>query len=442
MTVCRGNDPFNGGAIFPRVRCARCGTEFEGNFCPSCGFPAAGPRAREGGPLQTFLGVLWTLAIALFLAYLTAIFVAVVFVSPAIVGGILGGSCEDCLAVLFLVNPFSSQLFHAVLLEGTGFLLWFFVVIGLLVGLLLYMLLFHGRALGRSLRLPLARVGEKARSRSSLVALGQIFLAVLFFDYVYFVHILPRLGIQAQAPPGFLELPDWYLMFSLVEAAFTEEVATRVALIGLPLALASLAVRLYQASQGPRSAGYVLGALKHLAGGQVHGASPPLTQAAGALLILLSAAFFGYLHVLTWEAAWKFVDTFVGGLALGYLFLRRGVVASILLHFSINGFTVLVTAAGGEESLLSLVLLGLFYLGLAGLGTGFFVYYLREAGRLLLRALPRSPRTAVAASAQQPGTLPGPRLEAAFPVACPNCGAREAVYEAGSLRCAVCGGLL
>lgn len=421
-----------------RVRCTRCGTEFEGNFCPSCGYPAAGRPPAPPGPLSAFLGVLWTLAIVLFLVYLAAILVATFLVAPGVVGGIQEGACEDCVGFLFFVSPFPLQFFF-ILLEGVGFLVWFLVLMGLLAGLFAYMALFHGRSLETSLRLPLTKVGEKAASRSTLVALGQVFMAVLFFDVVYFVLILPALGIQAEAPPGFQELPNWYLMYSLVEAAFTEEVATRVALIGLPLAVGSLAVRLYQASQGPRRAGYVLASLKHLAGGQVRGSSPPMTRTAGAVLLILSAAFFGFLHVFSGWAPWKFVDTFVGGLALGYLFLRRGVVASILLHFSINGFTVLVNAAGGEETLLSLAFVIVFYLGLAALGSGFFVYYLRRVGRLLLRPPASAPPRVATAAAPPPGMRAPPRQEMAFPVACPQCGAQEAVYEEGALRCAVCG---
>lgn len=375
----------------------------------------------------------------LFLGYLVAILVTTFLIAPRVVEGVLSGLCEDCLAYLFLVNPFSPRPFQVLPLAGSSFLLWFFIVMGLLAALYLYMLLFHGRGAWTSLRLPLARVVEKARSGSALVAVGQIFLAILFFDLLYFVLILPALGIQPTTPPGFEELPDWYLMYSLLEAAFVEEVATRVALIGLPLALGSVAIRLFQASRGTRrTPGYVLAALKHLGGGQVHMGSSALTRAAAAVLLLLSAAFFGYLHVLTWGVAWKFVDTFIGGLALGFLFLRRGIAASILLHFAINAFTILITAAGGEESLLSLLLAGLFYLALAALGAGFFLFYVWEAGRLLVRAPPRAERAAPAAPRASLGPAQPPS-EGAFPVTCPHCGSREAVYEEGALRCAACG---
>lgn len=380
----------------------------------------------------------------LFVAYLAAVLIAVFYISPRVADEILTGACDSCLGAIFVVNPFSERLFQVLLLDGLSFLTWFFVLLALLAGIYLYLVLFHGKATYRAIRLPLSRISERVRSRSAIILVGQVFVAILFFDLVYFTLILPSMGIQPEPPPSFRELPEWYVMFSLVEAAFTEEVATRVLLIGAPLALGSLIVRLVQVTAlppegGRRGIGYVARSLMYLFGGKVSAASPKAAQAAGAVLILLSAVFFGYLHVITWGVLWKFVDTFLGGLALGYLFLRRGLPASILLHFSINAFSVLVTAAGGEESLLSLFALGLFYLALASLGAGFFVFYVRAAGRFLLSPLLRPSKGVVSpmprVSARQPGA-PGGVL---FPVACPNCGSREAIYEEGTLKCSACG---
>ena len=33
------------------MKCQNCGTEFEGNFCTNCGFPAAGPTAVQRAPI-------------------------------------------------------------------------------------------------------------------------------------------------------------------------------------------------------------------------------------------------------------------------------------------------------------------------------------------------------------------------------------------------------
>lgn len=385
------------------------------------------------------------MAILLFVAYLVAVIVAVFWVSPLIVGGILGGTCDFCFAALFVVNPLSDRLFEFILFSGLDFLIWFYGILGLLTGLYAYLVAFHGRNTLRALTLPLAKVYERLNSRSTLIIVGQVFIAILFFDFVYFTRILPAVGITVELPPSFRELPEWYLMYSLVEAAFTEEFAFRVVLVGLPLALGSLIVRLFKTSSlapsGERRGGrYIAGSLKHIVGGQVNGSSPVATKVFGAVLVLLSATLFGLIHVLTWGVAWKFVDTFVGGLALGYVFLRKGIPASVLLHFSINAFSVLQTATGGEESLSSLVLIAIFYLALAALGSGFLAFYLREIGKVVFRPILKpSKRVLVGRPQPRQQTKAGETL---FAVACPNCGSREAVYEEGGLKCSHCGGAL
>ena len=35
------------------MKCPRCGNDFEGNFCPNCGAPAAGPLLQYGGQFPT-----------------------------------------------------------------------------------------------------------------------------------------------------------------------------------------------------------------------------------------------------------------------------------------------------------------------------------------------------------------------------------------------------
>lgn len=394
--------------------------------------------------IRTFFSILWSGAILLFIAYLAAVLIAFFYLSPSIVRGILTGNCTRCLGALLLVNPFWEPLFLVWLLSGQSFLLWLSILLGLLVGIYLYLILFHGRSTYGALRLPLRRLSDRLRSESVIITVGQIFVAILFFDLVYFTLFLPAIGIQPESPASFRELPEWYQMYGLVEAAFTEEIAIRVVLIGAPLALGSLVIRLFQTSRAsvggrPRGIGFVASSLKYLAGGQVNSTSPRSAQILGVVLIILSAAFFGYLHVITWGVLWKFVDTFVGGLALGYLFLRKGVAASILLHFSINAFSLLLTASGGEDSILSVLLIGVFYLALAALGAGFFFFYLRETGRLLLKPLLK-PSKGIATKRLSPrGELPGPPGESLFRVDCPDCGAKEAVYEEGVVKCAACG---
>lgn len=398
----------------------------------------------EAGAFDTFLGVFWTGGILLYLAYLASLLVGVLLVAPAIADGILSSTCAWCLGFIFFVNPLSESFFEVVAIGGSGFLIYFALQFALVIGLFVFLFVAHGPASYRDLRLPLGNISEKARSRSTLVVVGQVFMALIFFDTFYFLLVLPALGIDPSPPDFFQQAPTWYLMYSLIDASIWEEIAVRLLFIGLPLTIGSLLVRIAQASSpsaleaGSRSR-HILGSLRYLLGGQVSGKSPRPVQLTAAALLLLSAILFGYLHVLSWEVGWKFVDTFVGGLALGYLFLRKGLAASILLHFSINASTVLLTAVGGEANLGATALLGLVSLAFAILGLGFFLFYAKEVGKFIFRSLVGRPRGVGQLRAEErapPRARVQPPL---YSVVCPSCGGQEAVYRDGSLVCANCG---
>ncbi|MFQ5838645.1 MAG: type II CAAX prenyl endopeptidase Rce1 family protein [Thermoplasmata archaeon] len=428
--------------------CGRCGTSFAGHFCPNCGWPAGAPfpMRRQISLAWSILGVLWMAAILLFLVYTTVILVALLYISPLVVGGILTSTCDICLAYFFVVNPLKEVPFEVVGFGEQALLIWFMVVLAALVGVYLYLILFYGRITYRDATLPVSKVSTKVRSESTLIMVGQIFMAVLFFQTLYIILFLPLIGIDPKPPSIVEELPQWYNLYSLVNAAVWEEVATRLLLIGIPLTLGSLAFRVSQTLSGRalRSGGtvhFLAGSFKYILGGQIDGSSPVLVKILGTVLVLISALLFGYAHVPSW-GAWKFVDASVAGLALGYLFIRKGLVASILLHFSVNSLGVLTIALGGEESLVALVTIGIFYLGLAAMGSGFFVYYVKEIGRLLFKPL-FGPSKKVAVGPQRPGRSPATREELPyFPVACSRCGGREAIYQDGALTCSTCGSRL
>lgn len=459
------------------VRCERCGTEFDGNYCPTCGTPAAGheaplpeicgrcgtsfagrfcpncglqagvahPPRRQAGVFSTFFGVVWTGGIILYLVYLAALVASVLFVIPQITAGILSGSCTSCLGYLFFVNPLSETFFEVVAFGGDGFLVYFGFQVALILGLMIFLVKAHGRVTYADMRLPLHRISNKVRSKSSLITVGQVFMALIFFDTFYFLFVLPAMGIEPATPDFFQQAPAWYVMYSLVDASIWEEIAIRVLFIGLPMALGSLLVRIFQSSSIPPDAGgsrtrRILGSLKYLLGGQVRGSSPPPVQVTAAILLLLSAVLFGYLHVLSWGANWKFVDTFVGGLALGYLFLRKGIAASILMHFSINASAVLLAALGGEANFGAGVLLGLISLAFAVVGLGIFLYYAKEVGRFIFGGAVKGPRE-LGRRGTVDRTQASSRL-ASFPVICSSCGGQEALYRDGVLTCARCGARL
>ncbi|MFQ5908685.1 MAG: type II CAAX prenyl endopeptidase Rce1 family protein [Thermoplasmata archaeon] len=333
---------------------------------------------------RVLLGVFWTGAIFLFFGYLLAIFMSLLRIGPGIMAGIAEEACANCTTLLFLVNPLSPTLItELVELAGQESLVWFFLLWASIFFLASYLLLFHARPAYRAIRLPLDHAGEKTRSNSLFVAVGQLFMAVLLFDFIYFVLILPfGIGIEPRPPVSSENFPLWYVFYSLITAAVWEEVATRLVLIGVPMTLGSLAMRLVHtlpAAAGRRGVAgrYAAGSVRYLLGGQVHARSPTVAKLAGAALVLLSAAIFGYLHVPAW-GAWKFVDTLVLGLALGYLFLRYGLGASVVLHLSVNFLAILQYLSGS-----GVIFFTIFYLVLVALGAGFALHYLRESRRFV-----------------------------------------------------------
>jgi hypothetical protein len=130
-----------------------------------------------------------------------------------------------------------------------------------------------------------------------------------------------------------------------MNAAVWEEVICRIALIGLPLMLLGIAKN-------------EKGAWKGLLGGTG-------VNRFAIVLIFISSAIFSYGHLAGWDL-FKMIPTFVTGLALGYLFVRYGVYASIMLHFLVNYMSSVswVFDSLGADLMLSLFILSVVVLGL------------------------------------------------------------------------------
>ncbi len=100
-----------------------------------------------------------------------------------------------------------------------------------------------------------------------------------------------------------------------------------------------------------------------------------------AFFIVGSALMFGYAHVAGWDL-WKMLPTFVAGLGFGYLFLKVGIHAAILLHFSFD-YLSLGQALLPGIGLMELLLLGLWTV----VGAFYFGHYAVQAFKWLMGQL-------------------------------------------------------
>src|SRR5207253_2734104 len=197
----------------------------------------------------------------------------------------------------------------------------------------------------------------------------------------------------------------------------------RLLLIGLPMAVGSVVLRIMDvnrgaAGNGPGSAGrYIGGAWRYLIGGVLRRDSPKEALVAGWAFLFASSAIFGLAHAPGW-GYWKVVPSMVAGLGFGYLFLRHGVGAAILAHF-VNDYALSLAYEGiggvGLEALISLV-----FIGLAIAGAGFL-----DPGRI--------PREYTPSFTPPPYGYPPVRFQ------CPFCGWVEARYDSGRFTCTRCG---
>jgi Type II CAAX prenyl endopeptidase Rce1-like len=345
-----------------------------------------------------------------------------------------------------------------------------------------------------SFRAPLETIGKRLKSHSAWIAIAQVWMAATFFQFVfYFLLILS--GITPTTPINITSTNAWVWLFELANAGVYEEIAFRLLLIGVPMALASVVARIVEVRRngswnGPGSASrHVAGAWRYLVGGTLRNDSPKEALVAAWALLFASSAIFGLAHAPGW-GWWKVIPAMVAGLGFGYLFLRHGIGAAILAHF-VNDYALSLSYENVGGDALA-ILIELLVFGLAVAGAGFFAWYAIDAwthfSALVARFRPPShagptatPPLTYAPAIPQPmpsppapgPTMPPPQLWPPNPAGlgtatavrnpgripreytptyvpppygyppvrfqCPYCGWVEARYDSGRFTCTRCG---
>ena len=285
-----------------------------------------------------------------------------------------------------------------------------------------------------------------ARDHSPLFDLCGLMFAIFFINSVIVLLMLAG-GSDPTAPSEDAE--DWELLFLLANASVWEELIVRVLLIGVPLLIIGL-VR-SRSDMNP---------LRYLVGGRID------IGWVEAVIILASAAVFGMAHYWGW-GAWKVFPSGLAGVAFGYMYLRHGLAASIMLHFAFDYLSLPITIY--DVSIGAQLVFGLATLAWLAAGSVFAIYYATRTFEFVLgrRLLEDPADSAVAtgvgrpygygayrAGATQTGAWSSGRgsvtseSEGAPPFttgerwfACPVCGSAEARWLDGRLQCLGCGRL-
>ena len=315
----------------------------------------------------------------------------------------------DAGVVLYVPAPYPYPLFRSQ--DKALFLTYYGLVVAAIAVFGGYYVIAERKALWTAFRAPIGAIGTRLRARSAWIAVAQVWMAVTFVQ-VAVILSLEAIGIQPSNPIQIDSRNTWVILFELANAGVYEEIAFRLLLIGAPMALGPLAIRLYEAARGPEgrllgAAGqHVVGGWRYLFGGVLRADSPKETKVAAWGVLFASAAIFGLAHQPGW-GWWKVGPTFVAGLGFGYLFLRHGIGASVLAHFVNDYFLALYFEGVGGTGLE--LFLSLLFFGLAVAGAGFLVWYSIDAVRHLTALVGefRPPRP-VRAATVPPGPPPPP----------------------------------
>src|SRR2546428_1076505 len=193
----------------------------------------------------------------------------------------------DAAVVVYLPSPAPFVLFFTQ--DKTLFISYFAFLAAVIFLAAGYHLIRERREAWNAFRAPLEAIGTRLKSRSAWIALGQVWMAVTFFQVVFYYLVIAA-GINPSSPVNPTPQSAWFWLYELLNAGVYEEFAFRILLIGLPMAIGSVVLRIIEVNRGgtgsgPGAAGrHIGGAWRYLIGGGRPRGSPEGTvRAAGGL---------------------------------------------------------------------------------------------------------------------------------------------------------------
>lgn len=207
--------------------------------------------------------------------------------------------------------------------------------------------------------------GNEPLRDQPLFWIGMMFSFTLFFTLAYSL-IINAIGTSIDA--SWLDAyTDVQLKYMLAEAPVWEELITRVLYIGVPITI--LAIVTTRKISG----------LKCLLGG--FGFSK-----VAVILLVISAIIFGLAHYDGWGME-KILQATVGGLTMGYVYIKYGLYASITLHFTTNySFAFSWLGIGWIGTLLQIMVIGL------GIAATIYIALRAKSSVSRIKGLPNLPK--------------------------------------------------
>ncbi len=436
------------------ARCARCGNLVYGSYCTSCGQPVTArppvqpaygytypPRQPAQQPFDWYpypaqkkpsddfgkiVSASWIIYYFIFLSGVAAFLGLLWWGASIALPALAENSCPDCTAQLLVIIPIPISILE---LSGISFLVYFVLVVTTISACFFWLLVTDGPTMVADFKDSVKKGWFSHSSKSKLILIGQLFAFGVFFNVAYNFIVLIFFG-EGALPTGAEIDPPWYFLALIGSAAVWEEIVSRTLLIGVPLFIIAFLTNLSTKGEMKRPIRYLIG------GGFNIG---PIEFA----FLVFSASMFAIAHIFA-SGPWVIPPLFVGGLILGYLFLKKGIVTSIMFHFIWNYSIAFTNVASiyGNYAMMWLGLAFTLFVAFVGLVYTFIMF------AKILRKSKGEPETERQAEPQiviqaqpQATTWAHPSFQTASRAGyqCPNCGNMTAIYKDGRFQCVQCG---